>query len=108
VQCGLRIAPGRLSAGGFPMSELANGLSALVQRPVIDRTGLTGTYDAEMTFSMEAIAGPPGLAGAPPPSDPNLPSLFTAVQEQLGLKLESTRGPVQMLVIDRVEPPIED
>jgi uncharacterized protein (TIGR03435 family) len=111
VMCGMRIGPGRLSAGTFPMSEFANAMGAFVQRTVVDRTGLTGLYDAEMTFAPEALAGPGGTVLAPPPgapSDADAPSLFTALQEQLGLKLESTRGPVRVLVVDRVEPAVDD
>jgi len=109
--CGLRIGPGRLDMGGFAIAELANALGVLLQRTVVNRTGLTGRYDARMTFAPEQLPGipmpPPGAPGVPP-IDPNAPSIFTALQEQLGLKLESTRGPVQVLVIDRAEMPIED
>ena len=71
-------------------------------------------YDVDLTWTPDQMPqGPPPGAlppGAPslPPIDPNGPSLFTAVQEQLGLKLESTRGPVNVFVIDRVEHPTED
>jgi uncharacterized protein (TIGR03435 family) len=109
--CGLRIGPGRMDMGGFGLSEFANGLSMLLQRTVVNRTGLNGNYDARMTFSPEQLPGfrmpPPGTPGVPP-IDPNAPSIFTALQEQLGLKLDSTRGPVQVLVIDRAEMPVED
>ena len=111
VMCGIRIAPGRLSAGGFPMSEFVNALGILVQRTVVNRTGLTGLYDAELTFTAETLPGPGGIPIGPDAaagSDANTPSLFTALQEQLGLKLESARGPVQMLVIDHVEPAVDD
>jgi len=64
---------------------------------VLDRTGLEGTFDLDLTFTPDAAAIPIGAAGAP--------SLFTALQEQLGLKLESAREPVEVLVIDRAEPP---
>jgi uncharacterized protein (TIGR03435 family) len=67
-------------------------------RPVVDKTGLTGNYDFELQWS----------AGDPPPADSAAPSIFTAVQEQLGLKLESTKGPVDVLVIDRAERPTDD
>ena len=111
MECGMAVAPNRLMGGGFPISELSNMLSVLVQRTVVDRTGLTGNYDVVMTFQPEQLPGPGGAVLPPPAAaagDSNAPSLFTAVQEQLGLKLESSRGPVQVLVIDRVEPPTED
>jgi uncharacterized protein (TIGR03435 family) len=112
IVCGLRIGPGRLDMGGFGVSELANALGVLLQRTVVNRTGLTGNYDAKMTFAPEQLPGappmpPPGAPGGPL-IDPNAPSIFTALQEQLGLKLDSTRGPVQVLVVDRAEMPVED
>ena len=109
MTCGLRIGPGRLDMGGFGVSEFANALGVLLQRTVVDRTGLAGRYDAKMTFAPEQIPGlplPPGVSS--PPIDPDAPSIFTAVQEQLGLKLDSTRGPVQVLVVDRADMPVED
>ena len=109
MQCGMSIAFTRLMGGGFPFSEFVNSLSVLVQRTVVDRTGLTGNYDVSMTFQPEQLPGPGGALLPPPAAgDTNAPSVFTAVQEQLGLKLESARGPVRMLVIDRVERPVED
>lgn len=113
-QCGLRIGPGSFSGGSVSMAQLATSLSGFVQRVVLDRTGLTGDYDLDLSYTPDQT--PQGLGpavpppGAPPlpPIDPNGPSIFTAVQEQLGLKLESQRGPVAVLVIDSVEPPTED
>jgi uncharacterized protein (TIGR03435 family) len=112
MQCGMRIGPGLMSAGSFPISEFANTLGNLVQRTVVDRTGLSGMYDAEMKFSMDQMPGPGGAPLALPPGspgpDPDAPSIFTALQEQLGLKLESARGPVQLLIVEHVEPAVED
>ena len=95
------------------MAQFAAVLSGRVQRVVADRTGLTGTFDIDLTWTPDQI--PQGLAGPPPPGapplppiDPNGPSIFTAVQEQLGLKLESAKGPVDVVVIDSVEQPSED
>ena len=109
--CGMRIGPASIDMGGMSFAEFANGLSFLLQRTVENRTGLIGSYDAKMTFAAEQLPGlpmpPPGAPGGPR-IDPNAPSLFTAVQEQLGLKLESSRGPVQLLVVDRAEMPMED
>ena len=107
--CGARIGVGRMELGGFPIRDLATSLSLALQRTVVDRTGLTGNFDATVTFAAEALPGvPPMAAVQAAPADPDAPSLFTALQEQLGLKLESTRGPVDMLVIERVEMPTED
>ena len=107
VVCGMRGLPGRLVAGAMPMSLLASNLSGQVQRIVVDRTGLSGAWDFEITFAPERpLNPPPGVEF--PPADPNAPSLFTAMQEQLGLKLQSTKGPVEVLVVERVEQPISD
>ena len=115
MQCGMRMGPGNILAGGMPMSQLAMSLSNMVGRIVVDRTGLTGSYDFELTYTPEqmaqgGLAGRGGAApgGGVPAIDPNGPSMYTAIQEQLGLKLDSQRGPVETLVIDRVERPTED
>lgn len=111
MECGFMMAPGNMNVGGMPMQELAKALSPFVGRIVVDKTGLNGRYDFQMTYAPEGRGfgpGPgPGVA-EPTPVDPNSPSLFTALQEQLGLKLESDRGPVDVVVIDRVEQPTED
>jgi uncharacterized protein (TIGR03435 family) len=111
-QCGAMMRPGGLSAGGTSIAQLVGTLSANLQRIVVDRTGLTGTFDVDLTWTPDQMSQgrgdlPPG-APALPPIDPNGPSLFTAIQEQLGLKLESTKGPADMLVIDRAEKPTDD
>jgi uncharacterized protein (TIGR03435 family) len=108
--CGMRIGPGQMVMTGTPMSQFAMVLSNFVQRVVLDRTQLAGTFDFRLTWTPERIpqgAPPPG-APALPPVDPNGPSLFAALQEQLGLKLEPTRAPLDVLVIDRVERPTPD
>jgi uncharacterized protein (TIGR03435 family) len=109
-QCGMRIGPGQMSGGGLLMSQFAMSLSLFVRRGVVDRTGLTGPFDIELTWTPDQMPQGPPPPGAPPlpPVDPHGPSIFTAVQEQLGLKLDSTKGPVDVLVIDQVEPPIPD
>jgi uncharacterized protein (TIGR03435 family) len=111
MQCGFRIGPGRMTGGGFPLSQLATSLAGFVQRIVVDKTGLEGDYDIDLTYTPDqATMGSLKIAGAPnpPPGDTGGPSLFTALQEQLGLKLESTRGQVDVLVIDHVEGPTPD
>ena len=91
------------------MDLMARNLSRTVRRIVVDKTGLTGFYDADLEF-MPDTPPPPAAPGAPPFPNPNpdAPSIYTAMQEQLGLKLESARGPVEMLVVDRVEALIPD
>ena len=100
--CGIAGSPGRVRFGGLPASAFATALSGPAGRMVVDRTGMTGSWDFELTFAPEN-RGPDA-----PPADPNAPSFFTAIQEQLGLRLESTKGPVEVLVIDSVEKPVED
>ena len=82
---------------GRPLSRLASTLGGVVGRVVVDQAGLAGTYDLELRWS----AGD----GAESSNDP---TIFTAVQEQLGLRLRSTSGPVEMLVIDAIERPTAD
>jgi uncharacterized protein (TIGR03435 family) len=109
--CGTRVGPGVVAAGGIGMPQFAITLSRLVDRAVVDRTGVTGAFDLQVRYTPDASQLPPGNAppGSPPPAfDANGPSLFTALQEQLGLKLESTRGPVEVVVIDRLERPMPD
>jgi len=92
-----------LPARYFTMGDFASLLQrSPLDRPVADRTGLTGRYDFDLDFSPdESLWG--GLL--PRPENPDKPALLQAMQEQLGLKLESTRGPVDTIVIDRVEQP---
>lgn len=90
--------PGRkiFEFNGSTMASFAQTLENDVDRPVIDATGLAETYDIRLVF---ASAGP--VRGSPnPQADPEAPELFTALTEQLGLKLESRRGPVLVLVVD--------
>jgi uncharacterized protein (TIGR03435 family) len=115
MPCGIRIGMGNMAVGGATSSQLANSLSMFVGRTVLDRTGLTGTFDFNLTWTPDQMPQrAAGTAADQPPRingvdiDPNGPSIFTAVQEQLGLKLESQRGPVEMLVIDRAEHPVEN
>ena len=101
---------GMFSMNGASLGALVNLLPQFVERQVIDRTGLTGIYDLTLKWTPEA--GIPSLLGLPPapqpPADPDAPNIFTAVQEQLGLKFEAGRGPVEVIVIDRLEKPTLD
>ncbi len=87
------------TAQQMTMPNLAAILSSSVMRPVIDKTGLEGGYDLKLEWTPENSV----TAGAAEP-----PSIFTAVQEQLGLRLESTKGPVEMLVIESAEKPSDN
>ena len=111
----MRINPGGMVGfNGVPMSRIAQLLTQSVGRPVIDKTGLTGYFDFTLQWTpqpgSEMPIRPAGEPPAPPPpaADPDGPNLFTAIQEQLGLKLESARGPVEVIVIDRLEKPTLD
>lgn len=95
---------------GIPISTLVNLLAQDVDRPILDRTGLAGRYDFKLQWTPDDSAVQTSLGGAPdgnsaPPPDTNGLSLFTALQEQLGLKLKSGKGPVEIIVIDHVERP---
>ncbi|HEV2418949.1 MAG TPA: M56 family metallopeptidase [Terriglobia bacterium] len=124
---GVRMRPGQLTCMGVATSFLAEVLSRqpeLAGRIVIDETGLKGRYDGSLTWTPEfqrgGMAGGPGPAEGPGPGgaasgdgqaaagmapDSSGPSLFTALQEQLGLRLKPAKGPVEVLVIDHIEPP---
>ncbi len=100
---------GLLMLRGQTMSGLANVLTRLLDKVVRDRTGLAGGFDADGRFNPEGLPGMYQLK----PDDPDrpavdVPSLFVALREQLGLALQSTRGPVDVVVIDRVEHPTEN
>jgi uncharacterized protein (TIGR03435 family) len=100
ILCGLQTQGATMTAGGYPMSEFQRVLTAQTQRVVVDRTGLAGAWDFELRFT------PADVAAAS--TDPDAPSLFTALQEQLGLRLEATRAPVEVLVVDRLDRPTPD
>lgn len=115
MSCGTRIGPGLLNAGGSTIDQLTNALGLNVGRIVQDKTGLTGRYDIELSWTPEqrggaggpgAIGGGPG--GPPPSSDGSGVSIFTAIQEQLGLKLESQRAPLEVFVVDNATLPTPD
>jgi uncharacterized protein (TIGR03435 family) len=98
--CGTSINNRVVRATAVEMASLAVTLASFVGRTVIDRTGLSGRYDAQLSWTSD----PRG--GAAPGDDG--PSIFTAVQEQLGLKLDAQRGPVDVVIVSRLERPTED
>jgi uncharacterized protein (TIGR03435 family) len=104
------------------MQRFADILKNMVGRKVLDKTGLTGIYDIQLQSAVDmqlggrgfmvmvppGAAAPPGAAGPAPSSEPSGPSVFTALQEQLGLKLEADEAPLEHIVIDSVERPTEN
>jgi uncharacterized protein (TIGR03435 family) len=103
----LRFGPGELTGAAVPMLLLADQLSRLLGRSVVDKTALAGSYD----FTLRWIPRPDEFTplGRPeptPPEDSSGPSIFTALEEQLGLKLQPSNGLVEILVVDRAERPL--
>ncbi|HJZ99836.1 MAG TPA: TIGR03435 family protein [Candidatus Solibacter sp.] len=84
----------RIAAQHATLAQFANFLAMRTDRPVVDRTGISGAFDITLAWTPDTA--PPGAA------NPN-PSIFTAVQEQLGLKLEAAKAPIEILVVDRAE-----
>jgi uncharacterized protein (TIGR03435 family) len=84
---------------------VATVLENQVQRKVVDRTGLTGAYDFTLTWTPDQPGNVEAGGVALPAGDESAPSIFTAVQEQLGLKLEASKGPVDVIVVDQIEKP---
>jgi uncharacterized protein (TIGR03435 family) len=107
---------GQLTGQAIPMSDLVRMLSTQLGSTVLDQTGLKGIYDIALKWvpdqgSKRMFLGTFGVKPAtenPSPPESSGPSIFTAIQEQLGLKLESTKGPVESLIIDHVERPSEN
>jgi uncharacterized protein (TIGR03435 family) len=110
--CPVGLLPGHLSLRSVDMTVFASVLwRRALQEPVLDRTGLDGRFDLDLTYlpEFESINGRPANENpALPAQITGAPSIFTAIQEQLGLKLEKSRGPLDVVVIDRVESLIEN
>jgi bla regulator protein blaR1 len=110
---GMWMGIGSINGTSVGLAMLTPVLSRNLGRTVVDKTGLKGEFDLKVQWTPDqALQSPPGPPppGVPPlpPVDPNGPSIFTAFQEQLGLKLESQKGPVDVIVIDHVEKPSEN
>lgn len=110
---GMNSRSGELTAGATSMSGFAEWLSSVVSRKVVDKTGLEGNYDFTLHWTRQSLVATSGAAtdggkGAAAIDDSSGPSIFTALQEQLGLKLESQKGPVEILIIDSAEKPSEN
>lgn len=93
----LRYTRGGIDAIGIDMTRLANTLAAILKRTVVNKTGFTGMFDLHLEY-----------AAVEDTADTTRPSIFTALQERLGLRLESAKGPVQVLVVDHVERPSDN
>jgi uncharacterized protein (TIGR03435 family) len=112
--CGFMTTTAGLSMGsGQSLQGLVPLLTNAAGRPVVDRTGLTGLYDFTLRWAFDPTQGAGPLAGRSlgspvAASDPDAPTLFTALQEQLGLKLDSQRAPMDVVVIDHIERPTFD
>lgn len=117
----MRMGRGQLTGQALPLSALARLLTGQLGRTVVDKTGLPGNYDFTLQWTPDESQGAgleaakafsrgpdPGGQGTAPSSDTSAPSLFTALQEQLGLKLESQKGSVEIYVIDHAEKPSEN
>lgn len=101
--CPSIVFTGHFSGRSFTMDAFAQWLSQFIRRPVVNATGITGRFDIDLTYAPpDDLAAPPG---APPPQVSSAPSLSSAIDEQLGLRLESGRGPVDVLVIDGIARP---
>jgi uncharacterized protein (TIGR03435 family) len=110
--CGaLRNSPGHTQGNKLTAGELAGSLSFFVQAFVLDTTNLAGRYDIDLQWAPESVrmqSPAPPEAGPLSPVESTGPSIFTALQEQLGLRLEPARGPVKILVIEHVQRPSEN
>ena len=105
ARCVIHFDTGHFSSESATVSTLVNLLAANVQRFVVDRTGLDGRFAMNLEWTPDRTTLPPG---ADPPPQADTPALLTAIEEQLGLRLESERGPVDVVVIDHIERPTED
>ena len=105
----IRLGAGSLIGNAVTLSLFTRFLSQRLDRAIIDKTNLTGRFDIQLQWTPEAGEAPfdPG-GNRLPPADSSGPSVFTAIQEQLGLRLESAKGPVEIFVIDHVEKPSEN
>ena len=112
-KCGFMIGPGRIMVGGQTMASFAQTLSRFAGGIVVDKTNLGGTYDIELSYAPDPGISLTGRDLPPPPgpapvANSDAPSIFAAVQEQLGLKLEPTKAPIDVLVIDSADKPTAD
>jgi uncharacterized protein (TIGR03435 family) len=98
----------RMEGSKVHIADLIRALASVLDRPVMDKTGFTGEFDLHLSFTPDdTLLGLPnfGDPGTRPATDPNLPNIFAALEEQLGLKLVAAKGPVEVLVVDHAERP---
>jgi bla regulator protein BlaR1 len=106
-RCGIGGGSGKLLLTSAPLYLLTLSLSEVVGTPVVDRTGLTGSFDGTLAWTPSAVEHDPfGEPGVAPPVPAFGPSVFTALEDQFGLKLVSERGPVEYFVVEHAERPI--
>ena len=99
--------PGQMVANNATMADIASVMQTTVlDRPVVDQTGLTARYSFRLNWTPDESQFPGIRVPAQP--DNNLPNLFTAIQEQIGLRLEATRAPADVLIVDKAEKPSEN
>jgi uncharacterized protein (TIGR03435 family) len=106
---GFYIGDAAIEGTGAKIEDLTRVLADQLGRTVFDKTGLLGRYDFKLEFAPQSLQqNMPGKDGAAADSVTDRPSIFTALQNQLGLKLEASRGPVEIIVVDRIEKPTEN
>jgi len=104
----IQIRSGTLSGLGAPMATLAQALAVLMERSVLDKTGVEEKYDFKLEYDPSTVYSREAAMGNPPAPVPGASSIFTALQEQLGLRLAAEKGPLEILVIDGLEKPSEN
>jgi uncharacterized protein (TIGR03435 family) len=108
----IALANPAVDAEGSTLVEFTKLFSLVLDHPVIDKTGLAGRFTIHLEFSPDqatpGLRGPAGGSPADAAANPTLPTIFTAIQEQLGLRLVPSKGPVELLVIDHIEKPSEN
>lgn len=110
---GSTLGGGHIEGAAVPLSDIVGLVSIILDRTIIDKTGLTGLYDIDLNWTPDpaqnvGLQGPLPAGIQRPPVDPAGPSIFTALQDQLGLRLQSARGPVEVLIIDAADKPMEN
>jgi uncharacterized protein (TIGR03435 family) len=108
TRCRISRGLGALAIDGRPLFQLASSLSNIVGRPVVDRTGLSGNFDVDLTWTPDQMSPSLPRSDEPPTTNSDGPSIFTAIREQLGLKLVAQKGSGDVLVIERAERPAVD